>query len=210
MPKLLVLFCLLLLPTFAGAEVRHCRAEVNGREVVVDYEPTEDRDFRVTPREGMARWPGRVWNWTWGEPATCNSAVLTAYLGQTLAADEIERYCLKPAEAGGFLLVPGERDYRGHCARTVCERVNATAQEAADLGVLIGGAVLGTNETGTDLRAIAHSSGASFLLGQSGTLAGAVEAAGGALAAALSTPAVLAASAATVAVVGGAVYVCSG
>lgn len=206
-----VLFsCLLLLPSLAAAEVRHCQAKVNGREVIVDYEPSAEQDFQVTRRESLSRWPGRVWNWAWGEPAVCNSAVLTAYLGQTLAADEIEGYCLDSAEAGGFLLVPGERNYRGRCTRTACERVTTTAQQAANLGAYIGGVALGANEAGSGLRAIAHSSGASFLLGQSGTFAGAAQAAGGALATALSAPSVLAATAATVVVVGGAVYVCAG
>lgn len=209
MLRLAVFLAALALPSLASAEVQHCRAEVNGQEVVVDYENDEVKDFSVSRRESLSRLPQRTWNWAWGTPPTCNSTVLIEYLGQALAADEIDDYCLDPSEGSGFILVPGERTYRGRCAKTTCERVNTTAREATNLAGFFAGTLLGTNETGQTLKTVTHSTGATYLLGNGSALSGAFQSAGGAVATALSAPTVLAATAASVAVVGGVVYVCS-
>ncbi|MDP5348116.1 MAG: hypothetical protein NWQ32_06970, partial [Paracoccaceae bacterium] len=107
----------------------------------------------------------------------------------------------------------GPRDAFGRCdapSRT-CRLVNATKQEAM--------ALVGIGERTEDgglsdrlsstVSAVTHSSGAMILSGNTASLSSLVSSAGTAIGTALSTPAVLAGAAASVVVIGGAVYLCS-
>ena len=193
----------------AAAETSRCLATVNGSEVVVDYEPASAAP--VTRRERALGWPGRVWNRAWGTPPACDSGVLIAYLGQTLAADEIEGYCLAAdAEAETFLLVPGERNYRGRCRRTACERVNAAAGDALAASGAVARTVtdIATGRSDSRLSAVAHSSGAAILSGNAGPISTALSGIAPSVVAVLTAPATLAAAAVSVVTIGGVVYVC--
>ena len=193
----------------AAAEISRCLATVNGGEVVVDYD--RESAAPVTRRERALGWPGRAWNRAWGSPPACDSGVLIAYLGQTLAADEIEGYCLaEDPDAATFLLVPGERNYRGRCRRTACERVNAAAGDAVAASGTVARTVadIATGRSDSRLSAVAHSSGAAILSGNAGPISTALSGIGPGVLAVLTAPATLAAAAVSVVTVGGVVYVC--
>ena len=202
----------LVLATLAApdaAENLRCLATINGSEVTVEYEPGSAAP--VTRRERALGWPGKAWNRAWGTPPACDSGVVIAYLGQTLAADEIEGYCLaEEDETGTFLLVPGERNFRGRCRKTACQRVNAAADDALAASGALARTVtdVATGRSDSRLSAVAHSSGAAILSGNAGPLSAALSGIGPGVMAILTAPATLAAAAVSVVTIGGAVYVC--
>ena len=190
------------------AEAERCRAYVNGDEVVVESENFPTFADNVGAREKLLAWPSRTWNKAWGTPAACDSGVLFDYLATTVPTEEIDGYCLAPAEAG-FVLVPGERNFRGQCKKTVCERVNTTVDETTDLTRTLAKSALETATQPENLSTVAHKSGAFILSGTAGTVAANLSTAGTTLLAALSTPAAIAAVGVSVVAVGGTVYMCS-
>lgn len=193
----------------AWAENQRCLSTVNGSPVVIEYDPATAQP--VTRRERLLGWPSRTWNRTWGEPPACDSGVVIAQLGQTLAADEITGYCLAGDPGDGtFLLVPGERNFRGRCRRTACERVNAAADDAVAASGTVARAVadVATGRSDSRLAAVAHSSGAAILTGNAGALGTALSGIGSSAMAVLTAPAAMAAAAVSVVTIGGAVYVC--
>jgi hypothetical protein len=98
----------------------------------------------------------------------------------------------------------GPRDAYGRCAKPsrACRFVNATKDEVLSIGAL------GRDMAVAGVQSARNSAGALVLSGKAGVLAGALGEAGGAAVAALTAPGVLAGAAASVVVVGGAVYVC--
>ena len=200
---------LLLVAQPVSAETRRCLATVNGSEVTVEYEPSSAAP--VTRRERVLGWPGKAWNRAWGSPPTCDSGVVIAYLGQTLASDEIQGYCLAPDDASeSFLLVPGERNFRGRCRKTACERVNAVKDDALAASGAVARTVtdVATGRSDSRLSAVAHSSGAAILSGNAGPISTALSGIAPSVVAVLTAPATLAATAVSVVTIGGAIYVC--
>ena len=195
-----------LLAGSAMAQDTSCVTRVNGRDVVVEAGMIRDGQPSLSLRERMLNWPSQSWNGAWGTPAECDSETTIAFLGAVLAIDQIERYCLSyDAEIAGFLLVPGQRNYRGRCQKTVCDRVNVTADQTTGFLGAMTRAIL---QQQRGLLGLTHSSGAMLLTGQSSLLLDAVGSAATSVGAALSTPAAMTAAAVTVMTVGGAVYVC--
>lgn len=199
---LIIVFCA------SAASAERCRAVVNGSEVVVDSENFANFSDDVKRREKLLNWPARKWNKTWGTPAACDSGVLYDYLATTVPTEEIADYCLTSTEDSGYFLIPGLRNFRGLCRKTVCERVNTTVDETAEISASIAqGAVQAVTEPG-GARAIAHKSGAMILSGTAGTITANLGTTGTTLMTALSAPAVLAAAGVSVLAVGGTVYMC--
>ena len=211
MRKYLLAAILFLVPTFSFAEIQHCRATINGTEVIADWDNELPLPTEMSYTESVLRWPGRAWNWTWGSPPKCSSQVLIAYLGTTIPPDEIDGYCLSTDENDDWLLVPGERGALGGCARTTCEWVNATKDEVTAIGGTISGVILGTNAAATTagITVVTHSSGAVILTGNAGYIAGTLGTVGSGALAILTAPATITTAAVSVVAVGGAVYVCS-
>jgi hypothetical protein len=133
------------------------------------------------------------------------------FLATTMRLDQTEGYCLAQDEAQGWLLVPGVRNFRGRCTRTVCDRVNVVAGGATSVGQSILGLATGREVAtgGEAVTAVAHGTGAYLLTGRASAVATALGQAGASVAATLGTPAALGATAVTVVAVGGAVYMCS-
>ena len=194
----------------SSASAERCRAEVNGAEVVIEAENFANFADEVGTRERLMDWPARKWNRLWGTPPACDSGVLFDYLATTVPLDQIDGYCLTATEEDGYFLIPGARNYRGHCKKTFCERVNTTKQETVEIGRSIARSAVDTVTQPDNLRAVAHQSGAFILTGGAATLSANLAATGSTLATALSTPAALAATGVSVVAVGGAVYMCSG
>lgn len=206
MPRLLLILLFSCLANLAAAE--RCRAIVNGSEIVVDSENFSTFSNDVGRREKLLNWPSRKWNKAWGTPPACNSGVLYDYLATTVPTEEIAEYCLTSTENDGYFLIPGPRNYRGLCRKTVCERVNTTVDETAAISKSIAlGAAQAITEPG-GASAIAHKSGALILSGSAGTIASNLGTTSTTVITALSTPAALAAVGVSVLAVGGTVYMC--
>lgn len=200
----------LLLAAPAAAEL--CSAEVNASEILVDTE-TLDTASGDGPglRERLLAWPTRSWDRALGRPPACDSETLIRYLAAEAAAEDIDGYCLLPSEESGFLLVPGERNFRGRCKTTTCDKVNAAADTTLDTSVAIAAAVQNKAlETKSSLDTVAHGSGAMILSGTREVVLGTLGSAGSAALTAMSAPAAMVGAGVTVIAVGGAVYYCSG
>ena len=199
----------------AQAEERRCTATVNGRETVVTYDDAIEFGTELGTRERVARWPGRVWNKAWGTPPACDSRVLFTYLSVELPPEETEGYCLGPdPDDDGWLLVPGARGATAQCSVTTCDRINAAADGAAGAGAALAGLMLTPPPTPAEAVAepgrLLHSSGALVLKGTAEWLATSIGTAAPGVTAALTGPVAIGAAAASVVVIGSAVYVCSG
>ena len=195
--------------SLAAAQDQACVARVNGTDMVVAAGAVLTDPDGVSLREQVMSWPRRRWNAAWGTPQPCDSETTIAFLAAVLSVDQIDQYCLThDADADGYLLVPGTRDFRGHCRKTICDRVTiASDQTAGFLGFMVQ-AVLQPPQTG--LLGLTHSSGAMLLTGSRSAVLDALGATASSVTAAMSTPAALTAAAVTVLTVGSAVYVCHG
>ena len=191
----------------ATAQDQPCVARINGTDIVIAAGAVLTDPNEVTLRERLLGWPRQTWNAASGAPQTCDSATAIAFLGAVLNVDQIDQYCLSyDAETDGFLLVPGDRNFRGRCQKTICDRVNIASDVTAGfLGSMVQ-AVLQPPQTG--LLGLTHSSGAMLLTGQRGALLDALGSTATSVTAAMSTPAAMTAAAVTVMTVGSAVYVC--
>jgi hypothetical protein len=186
-----------------------CRAFVNGEEVVVEAENFQTFSEEVKRRERLLSWPSRTWNRTWGAPVACDSGVLYDYLATTVPDDDITGYCLVSTEDNGYVLAPGERNFRGMCKTTLCEKVNTTKEQGKQVAATMAG-VAAQNAREAGMSAIKHGTGAMIMTGSASSLTTSLGTAGTSVMTALSTPAVLGAAAVSVVAVGGAVYMCSG
>jgi hypothetical protein len=194
----------------AAAQERACIARVDHRDVVIAPGAILS-DPGVGLRERVAGWPRALWNRAWGRPAPCDSATTIAFLAGIEALPAIESYCLAEAAGdGGWLLVPGERDWRGRCRRTFCDRVNMTAADGAAVAIRMAEVITGRDYAGAadGIAGFASASGAQWLKGQAAALAGLIGQSATGLGAALASPGAAAAAAVTVIGAGSAVYLC--
>lgn len=145
---------------------------------------------------------------------TCPGAVVVAFLTPALLPEERQVFCSNYDSVTDSHSMPaqGRRDAYGRCVEPsrTCRVVNATKDQA--LG-LVGLGEQTEDATRTDrltstLSAVTHGSGAMILSGNAGTIANLLPQAGSALGSALAAPTVLAGAAASVVVIGGAVYLC--
>lgn len=182
-----------LVPGALSAGMLDCRATLNGVEVVLSYEDSAEvwssfRERRLTRR------------------SACPGKVVIAHMLPGLSAAERAMFCaVYDDKADEYRTVAeGPRDGYARCERPsrACRMVNATKAEVARLGAL------GHDLAIEGVKSARTSAGALVLSGQASALLGALGGAGGAAATALSAPGVLAGAAASVVVVGGAVYVC--
>ena len=204
-----ILLAAAMLAAPASAEMKRCLATVNGSEVAIDYDPTLSAP--ASRRERLLGWPGKTWNRAWGSPPACDSELTILYLAQSLPSEEIDGYCLaRDEETESFLLVPGERSFRGRCRKTTCERVNDARDDAVTASAKVTRTVadVATGRSDSRVGAVAHSSGAAILTGNAGPISTALSGIGPGVAAVLTAPATLAAAAVSVVTIGGAVYVC--
>lgn len=188
-----------------------CRANVNSTELLIDRDELGADPARTGLRERAMSWPSRSISRLRGKPPACDSQTLVAFLSNEVPAEEIAGYCLLPDEKLGFILVPGTRTYRGRCAQTTCDRVNAARDSALNVaGVaadIVSGRDVEANETRTS--AVLHASGAAILSGSAtNVLASLGSGASAAMSAALAAPVIAGTAAVSVVAVGGAVYLC--
>jgi hypothetical protein len=209
---LIVLVLTVLLGGQATAQSRNCIAHVNHQELIIVAGTVVDGNGTTGLRERLFNWPSRTWDSAWGQAPECDSGVTIAFLANMLSLAETEGYCLAEADDGtGFLLVPGERNFRGRCRSTVCDTVDMVADQSRAVAGTVTSILAGQkiDSPADGVTAIVSGSGAMLLTGQTPALVSALGQGAAALTAALSAPAAAAAAAVTVVTVGGAVYVCS-
>ncbi len=204
-----LLLAILLAALAGAAQAQSCAARVNAQELILVPEAMGAPSPGL--RERLLMWPQRSWDRAWGERVACDSAAVMHFLATTMRLDQTEGYCLAQDDAQGWLLVPGARNFRGRCTRTVCDRVNILADGMAALGTAMLGLATGREiETDADaVTAVAHGTGAVLVSGRASAVAASLGQAGAALGTALATPSAAAGTAVTVIGVGGAVYLCS-
>ncbi len=193
----------------SDAQQETCVARVNHLDVVIAAGSLGNDAAASSRRERLQSWPGRQWNRARGRPPACDSLTAITFLAQYLEIEETDGYCLSNDEEAGFLLVPGERNYRGRCRATACERVNMAMDETIETAGSIAGIVTGTQRPTSGIAGFAHSSGAMLLSGNAASVTAALGNVAAGVTTALSAPAVMTAAAVSVVAVGGAVYVCN-
>ncbi|MGY6410238.1 MAG: hypothetical protein ACXIUV_04325 [Alkalilacustris sp.] len=191
----------LALATPADARTAECDALIEGEAVTITYD-TADPAWASRRERLFAR--GR----------TCPAAVVIAHQLEDFPPEARQVFCttVDPATGHGPPSL-GARDAYGRCvgpSRT-CEMVNTTRDAALDLVGLaeITEAEPGRSRWGSALTAVTHWSGATILSGNAGTVANLMTSVGGTVGTALGSPMLLAGAAASVVVVGGAVWLCS-
>ena len=196
-----ILAAMLMLAPLNTAEARaaECTAQIDGEPVTIVYNRDDPTFSSLRER------------WFQRNNTTCPGAVVITYLMPDLSAEERALFCANfdPETRSYSQPAHGPRDAYGRCTEPskTCELVNTTRQEAM---ALMSGAeeVEGTrlrDRLGAAVTAATHSSGAMILSGNGAALANFAAQTG----AVLATPGVLAGAAATVVVIGGAVYLCS-
>ena len=179
-----------------------CEAVIEGEPVTIFY--NSDDPTYSSLRERFLR-----------RGQTCPGAVVITYLMPDLSAQEREVFCANydPETGSHSLPAQGRRDSLGRCVEPsrTCALVNTTKQEAMALMGLGQKAedADGPGFLSSSISAVTHSSGAMILSGNAGALSGMLTSAGTTLGAAISAPAVLVGAAASVVVIGGAVYLCN-
>lgn len=176
-----------LMPSLALADLCQTRIEAIDLEIdpdVLDADATWRERLITLPRLSRKR--------------QCNSAEIYAFM-QGLA--DLDTSCMAYADdETGYVFLPGERNFRGRCTKTACERVNDTKENLGGLTDAILGKVAGVTE---------NPAGALVISGASDTIIGSVGTASAQALALLSSPSVLAATTVSAVAVGGAVYICS-
>jgi len=200
--RLIVGFIAVLLPNLALADI--CQTRIDGLDLQIDPDAMVASVDTATRRERALNLPSRTFAWLRDRPRSCTSAEVFAMMS---VLDDVDAQCLYHVDDDtGFILLPGNRSFRGRCTKTVCERVNDTSDGTVDLLASVSRGALGLPED--DTRSIPERTGSVILSGRAAFVAGALQQTGTAVVAALAAPAVLAAATVTVAGVGGAVYIC--
>jgi hypothetical protein len=141
---------------------------------------------------------------------TCPGAVVVAFLTPELTPEQRQVFCSNydPRTRSHSMPAEGRRDAYGRCVEPsrTCKLVNTTrdqAMELAGMGRDVENPSI-TSRLSSTVSAVTHSSGAMIMSGSASTITGLLSSAG----AVASTPAMLAGAAASVVVIGGAVYLC--
>lgn len=186
----------------AQAAPAQCTTKIEGEEVTIFYDDAEPTYSSFRERY-------------FTRSRTCPGAVVITYLMPDLTAEERLVFCANydPKTRSHSLPAQGNRDSFGRCETPskTCKLVNTTRDSALSLAGIGEQAEEGTltGRLSSTLTAVTHSSGAMVLSGNAGSITSLLSSAGATVGTALSAPAVLAGAAASVVVIGGAVYLCS-
>ena len=189
-------------PDAAEAAPAQCTTKIEGEDVTIFYDDEEPTYSSFRERYFSRR-------------HTCPGAVVITYLMPDLTAEERQVFCANydPKTRSHSLPAQGTRDAFGRCEQpsNTCKLVNTTKENALGLMGIGEQAEAGTltGRLSSTISAVTHSSGAMVLSGNAGSISSLLTSAGTTIGTALGTPAILAGAAASVVVIGGAVYLCS-
>lgn len=186
---------------------QYCRTNIGSEPLHVFYDESEDTLYEnYTFREIFFGGTGNI---------TCPAFISLRLLTPDLTDTERSVFCLSHDEDQDTItgFAEGKRDAYLSCTEPsvpLCDRVNATREEALAIVGLGAGATAGASAAtaAAGVTAVTHSSGAVILTGSSGYIAGTLGTVGSGVLAFLTAPATLTAAAVSVVAVGGAVYVC--
>ena len=197
----------LMLASAAPLAAQDCGLRINGNDFIVDA--GQFADGSQTRRERLLNWPAQGLARLRGNLPTCPSDVTLNFLAVLEGLPDTDGYCLTDSDSdAGLLLVPCDRNFRGRCTVSTCERDNATAAEAQELATQVTDIAYGTAPEDSD--AVAHSSGSVLLSASKFTLQRSLEGgATSALGTLLASPTIAGGTALTVVAVGGGVWLCS-
>ena len=189
----------------AAAEARpaQCDTLIDGEPVTIYYDSSDP---------AFASFRDRLFT----RGRSCPAAIVITYLLPDLTAAEREVFCANYDARTGSHSLPaqGRRDAYGRCVEPsrTCQLVNTSRETAMEL-MGIGAEVEEGGERPSGIAsavsAATHWSGAMVLSGNAGSISGLLSAAGTTAGTVLGSPALLAGAAASVVVVGGAVWLCS-
>lgn len=202
-PNLFVAAALVLtLASPLEAAPARCETKIEGEPVTIYYDD-EDPTYSSLRERFLTR------------SRTCPGAVVITYLMPDLTAAEREVFCANfdPRTGSHSMPAQGRRDAYGRCVEPskTCTLVNTTRQEAMELMGIGTQAEGGTVSrlVSSSISAATHSSGALILSGNASSISSLLASTGATIGTALSSPAVLVGAAASLVVIGGAVYLCS-
>lgn len=197
------LFAALLMAVLAHgpalAQGAQCQTRIDGEDVTIFYSTDEVSYSSLRERFSLRR-------------QDCPGAVVITYLMPDLTAEERQIFCANydPGTRSHSQPAHGRRDAYGRCVEPsrTCQLVNTTREETM---ALMGMAEpeSGRSRLSSLVSSVTHSSGALILSGNASSLSGIVGSVGTVAGAVASSPALLAGAAASVVVIGGAVYVCA-
>lgn len=189
-----------------AALAQDCAVRVNAMDIEVNSSAFAGD---TGTRETLLSWPRRSLNRLTGTLPSCPSDVTLNFMAGIEGLPNSDGYCLAEGDAEiGLLLVPGERDYRGRCAVSTCQRINGTADEI--MGFTNRMAVALYAQPDPDSQIMAHASGAMIMTAGRDVLQSRLtDIASAGLALALSSPAAAAATALSVVSVGGTLWLCN-
>ncbi|MBQ1203158.1 MAG: hypothetical protein IIX61_05055 [Loktanella sp.] len=180
----------------ATAATVSCNANIDGQPYQIFYDDSEP--YYSSFRE-------RIFSRN-----TCPGAVVVAFLTPELTPAERQVFCSNYDTRTRSHSMPaqGRRDAYGRCVEPsrTCKLVNTTrdqAMELAGLGREVENPGL-TSRLSSTVSTVTHHSGAMIMSGSASTITGLLSSAG----AAIGAPTMLAGAAASVVVIGGAVYLC--
>lgn len=186
-----------LLAGAAAADPAFCEVTIGEEAVTLGYDAAEP-DLYLSLREKHFLAEG-----------DCPARVVLRHLTPMLDPEERTLFCLAPAVEGEGIagISTGSRDAWGRCEQParLCRFVNATAEEATALA-----GIAADSARAAGVQAVRDASGALILSGSTAGLTTAVSTAATGIGTTLSAPGVLAGAAASVVVVGGAVWACGG
>jgi hypothetical protein len=191
----------LVLASPVAAATASCSTNIAGQPITIFYDENDPQYSSLRER-------------FFTRASTCPGAVVIAYLTPELTPAERQVFCTNydARTRSHSLPAQGRRDAYGRCTEPsrTCRLVNTTRDQAMDIAGLGEQAERGTltSRLASTISAVTHSSGAMILSGNAGSIASMLPSAGSTIGTALASPTMLAGAAASVVVIGGAVYLC--
>ncbi len=113
-----------------AAQAAECSVRVHAIDIVIDDAQFTDDDLSVSSGEKLLTAPSRLWSGLTGRLPRCSSDVTLTFMAGLMETYTPHGYCLEYGDREvGYLLLPGERNFRGRCVKTTCERIDAAAED---------------------------------------------------------------------------------
>ena len=128
-----ILFVISFLPAVFLAGISYaetCSVRVHGMDVVIDETQFVDKELGTGRSERLWSAPERWFSELTGRRPQCRSDVTLTFMASLVETYTASGYCLDLADNDvGYLLLPGERNFRGRCVKTTCEKLVLASEE---------------------------------------------------------------------------------